>query len=334
MTGSTGLVIDVKGRSRPNGVLEKWETFGNIQAFTRDIITPELDEYSDKSAMVSGIPTVFARANIFSLALNYSGDSMPIASKSLVYYYDDLINEWKGLIACIALDSGKLTVKRVELAYSDGKGIDKTDNLYETKGAFGNMLFNRKPLWTEHLGEPGEQMPFINVIKYYDQVVGGTSPECLLFTAPSYSIPANENYAPWGKFLDPVKYGRNMDETKWLALYAYVKNLIERLNGEFALCYQDLDESLRPNYDHITEKLQEWLIESRLKIRDDVENAAANPVWGFTSPFSFILNYSNSMCCSEIMYGLNGHILSHPEMGYTEFKAEDLLLPRGSEIAR
>lgn len=322
------LVIDVVSRTALNGVLDKWEPIGNIQAFTRDIITPELDEKADKSAIVSGIPTVFARANMFSLALSYSGDSMANTSKGLITYYDDLIDEWKGLIACIALDSGKLTIKRIDLTYSDGKSIDKTGNLYETKGAFGNMLFNRESLWTEHTGEPGEQTPFINVIKYNSQVVGGTSPESLLFTAPSYSIPANENYAPKGKFRDPVKHGKNMDETKWLALYAYVKNLIERLKGEFTLYYHDLNESLRPNYDHIAERLQAWLIEIKSKIQDDVERAAANPVSGFTSPFSIIFNYSDSM------YGSNGIILSHPETGYTEFKAEDLLLPRGSEIAR
>lgn len=322
------LVIDVNSRTALNGVLDKWETIGNMQAFTRDIITPELDEKADKSAIVSGIPTVFARANMFSLALSYSGDSMTNTSAGMIAYYNELIDEWKGLIACIALDSGKLQIKRIDLTYSDGKGKDKTGNLYESKGAFGNMLFNRKPLWTEQLGEPGEQPPFINIIKYNNQVVGGTSPECLLFTAPSYSIPSNENYAPKGKFRDPVKYGKNLDETKWLALYAYVKNLIEKLKNDFTAYYQGIDPSLRPNYDHIANRLQLWLEEIKGKIQDDVEKAAANPVSGFTSPFSIIFNYSDSM------YGSNGVVLSHQEKGYTEFKAEDLLLPRGSEIAR
>lgn len=322
------LVIDVNSRTALNGVLDKWETIGTMPSFTRDIITPELNEKADKSAIVSGIPTVFARANMFKLALEYSGDSMTNTSAGMIAYYDELIDEWKGLIACIALDSGRLQIKRVELTYSDGKPADKTSNLYESKGAFGNMLFNRKPLWTEHTGEPGEMPPFINIIKYNDQVVGGTSPESLLFTAPSYSIPFNENYAPQGKFRDPVKHGKNLDETKWLALYAYVKNLIERLKNEFTTYYQGLDESLHPSYDHIVNRLQMWLEEIKGKIQDDVEKAAANPVSGFTSPFSIIFNYSDSM------YGSNGIILSHPETGYTEFKAEDLLLPRGSEIAR
>ena len=135
------LVIDVNSRTALNGVLEKWETIGNMQSFTRDIITPELDEKADKSAIISGIPTVYARANMFSLALSYSGDSMTNTSAGMIAYYDELIDEWKGLIACIALDSGKLQIKRIDLTYSDGKAKDSTGNLYESKGAFGNMLF-------------------------------------------------------------------------------------------------------------------------------------------------------------------------------------------------
>lgn len=327
------LVIDINGRTELNGVLDRWEAIGNMQAFTRDIITPKLDENADKSAIVSGIPTVYARANMFSLALSYSGDSMSNTSAGMIAYYNELIDEWKGLITCIALDSGKLQIKRVELGYSDGKPIEETGNLYEPKGAFGNMLFERAPLWTELVDDNLVRKPFINIIKYNNQVVGGTSPESLLFTAPSYSIPANENYAPDGKFRDPIKYGRNLDETKWLALYAYVKNLIERLKNEFTAYYQCLKdkketESLCPTYDHITNRLEMWLEEIKGKIKDDVEKAAANPVTGFTSPFSILFNYSDSM------YGANGILITHPEVGYTEFKAEDLLLPRGSEIAR
>lgn len=322
------LVIDVKERSRLNGVLEKWEIIGNMQGFTRDIETPKLDESADKSAIVSGIPTVFARANMFSLALSYSGDSMSnAASAGMIEYYNDLVDEWLGLITCIALDSGKLQIKRIELDYSDGKGLAETGNIYEAKGAFGNLLFERKPLWCEQTRDNGIKKPFINVIKYNNQVVGGTSPECLLFTAPSYSITPDPRYAPEGKFRDPVKHG-NVGGKDWLALYAYVKNLIDNLTGDFTAYYQNLEEALRPGYGLIARRLQMWLEEIRREIEDDVEKAAANPVTGFTSPFSIIFNYSDEM------YGSNGSINSRYVAGYTAFKAEDLLLPRNSEIAR
>ena len=320
------LVIDVQERSKLNGALEQWQTIGNMQAFTRDIETPSVEENADKSAIVSGIPTVYARANMFSMALSYTGDSMANVSAGMNQYYDELVDEWFGLIACIALDSGKLQIKRVELGYSDNGTLGTTNNLYEAKGAFGNMLFERKPLWTEQTQEKGERNPFINIIKYNNQVVGGTSPECLLFTSPSYSITPDPRYAPQGKFRDPVKYG-NVSEKDWLALYAYVKNLIEKLNREFTIYFQNLDDSLKPSFGGISSRLALWLDEIRNQI-DDVEKATANPVAGFTSPFSLIFNYSDDM------YGINGAISNNPHEGYTRFKAEELLLPRGSEIAR
>lgn len=321
------LVIDVKERSKLNGVLDKWETLGNMDSFTRDIITPTLDENADKSAIVSGIPSVFARANMFSLALSYTGDSMSDTANGMMTYYTELIDEWFGLISAIALDSGKFTIRKIELTYSDGKDINETSNVYETKGALGNMLFERSPLWKEQNDIKGEKKPFINVIKYNGQVVGGTSPECLLFTAPSYSISPDPRYAPKGKFVNPVKDG-NVGQKDWLALYAYVKNLIDRLNNDFTLYYQKVDEKIRPNYNAIAKKLSVWLDEIRGKIIDDVDKATANPVSGFTAPFSYIFNYSDDL------YGSNGSISSHPNEGYTAFKAEDLMLPRSSEIAR
>ncbi len=323
------LVIDVKKDSRlTNGSLEIWNTIDNMESFTRDIETPKLDDNADKSAIVSGIPTVFARANMFTLALSYSGDSMSnLASSGMIKYYDDLVDEWLGLITCIALDSGKLQIKRIELDYSDGKPLIETSNIYEAKGAFGNLLFKRRSLWCEQTKDKGIKKPFINIIKYNDQVVGGTSPECLLFTAPSYRINPDPRYAPEGKFRDPIEHG-NVGGKDWLALYAYVKNLIDNLTDIFTAYYQELDEDLRPNYGLIAKRLQIWLEKIRHKIEDDVEKAAANPVNGFSSPFSFIFNYSDEM------YGSNGSINSRMVPGYTAFKAEDLLLPRNSEIAR
>lgn len=64
------LVIKVKPASIPNGTPGKWEDLsGNIEKFTADIETPAIDENSDISAQVSGIPTAYARANLFKSAL-------------------------------------------------------------------------------------------------------------------------------------------------------------------------------------------------------------------------------------------------------------------------
>lgn len=325
--GNKALVIDVASRSIPSGSLFKWNQIPQMESFTRDIETPVLDDNADKHAIVSGIPTVLARPNLFSLALGYSGDSMTNSDASLNSYYDELIEEWFGLIACIALDSGNLSVRRVSLAYSDGKESGDTENLYEPKGAVGRMLFERSKLWCEQTKENGVKIPFIDIIKYKGKVVGATSPETLLFTAASYSLEPDARFAPDGRFVNPLTNG-NIKGADLLALYAYVKNLIQRLNGDFTNYYRGLQPEIRPSYQHISKRLETWQEQIRLRIDDDVEKATANPVSVFMAPFDMLFNFSDDL------YGYNGVIISQPTDGYIRFRAENLLLPKNSEIAR
>ncbi len=63
-----------------------------------------------------------------------------MSGNSLIEFYKQLIDEWKGLISCIALNQEKITVKRISLTYSDGEPTSSTINMYEPKGSFGNML--------------------------------------------------------------------------------------------------------------------------------------------------------------------------------------------------
>ena len=140
------LVINVQGKSVPQGIPNKWEGLtSQMPTFTKDIITPDLQEGTDVSALVSGVPTVFARASLFGTALQYG--TTGTNSSALNLYYKNLVDEWRGLIACIALDSNALNVRQIKLAYSDGKSVRDTANPYEPKGAFGNMLFYRRKVW-------------------------------------------------------------------------------------------------------------------------------------------------------------------------------------------
>ena len=193
------LVIKVKPASIPNGTPGKWEDLsGNIEKFTADIETPAIDENSDISAQVSGIPTAYARANLFKSALLSYGKSKESVDLNLNAFYKMLSSEWRGFIACIALDYSRMKTERVDLVYSDGKDIKDTSNIYEPKGTFGNMLFHRKPLWClkdEDTDETHRGIPFIDIIKYDGKVVGATSPESLLFTSCAYKIENTENRA-------------------------------------------------------------------------------------------------------------------------------------------
>ena len=126
------LVIKVNENSVPNGDPYKWNNISEqIESFTRDIITPDLNISNDGKAnaniapIVSGMPTIFARANLFKLAIDHPKDSNGTSS-GLLDFYSTLVDEWRGLIACIALDYANIEVERIYLTYSDNKRVKDT----------------------------------------------------------------------------------------------------------------------------------------------------------------------------------------------------------------
>ena len=332
------LVIEVEPKSVPAGVQTKWQDFtAHMPIFTRDIITPAISlESGNVGAIVSGVPTAYARANLFNLAMNYSRGNNETAL-NLNAYYDQLASEWRGFIACIALDHQRIEVERVKLAYSDGKDFKDTANIYEPKGAFGNMLFDRKLLWSDLEAQGTERgVPFIDVIKYDGKVVGATSPDSLLFTSVSYVVQPNKE-RPFvdfntGRFIDPLK--NDMVAHQTLSLYAYVRHLIENLD-KLAQYYEGLKSplgrDLQPNYSNLVSVLDVWSneIASYAAARGYKLEAAAIPqVETFLKPFSLVFNYRNQL------YGINGTIVTEYRNGAIEFNPKDLMLPSDSEIAR
>lgn len=339
------LVIKVKPASIPNGTPGKWEDLsGNIEKFTADIETPAIDENSDISAQVSGIPTAYARANLFKSALLSYGKSKESVDLNLNAFYKMLSSEWRGFIACIALDYSRMKTERVDLVYSDGKDIKDTSNIYEPKGTFGNMLFHRKPLWClkdEDTDETHRGIPFIDIIKYDGKVVGATSPESLLFTSCAYKIDNTENRA-WvdyktGKFKDPLE-SSDLDLTQTLQLYAYVNYLIEGLNNDgksgingLTAYYSYLDYNLAPKYDNILSNLSAW----RKEIEDyaakknfKLEAASVPPINLFNAPFDIAFNFKDEL------YGMDGVLYTTAQENGVLFNPKELLLPDTAKIAR
>lgn len=327
------LVINVQEKSVPQGVPYKWEGLtSQMSTFTKDIITPDIQEGADASALVSGVPTVFARAALFGTALQYgtTGDNL----SALNQYYANLVDEWRGLIACIALDSNALDVRQIKLAYSDGKSIRDTINPYEPKGAFGNMLFYRRSVWCpQRVAQNAQTDPVINVIKLEGQVVAGTSPDTLLFTAPNYhlSTKAGKAYVnvKTGKFTDPQKSSLTSDQ--WLALYAYVDNLLKKIPVLANYYTPSEGEKSLVDYSCVTDNLEQWLGEIRQNIERkgvDLANASALPVNIFSEPFNLAFNYTDEL------YGYNGKITQAESGLGIAFNPENLLLVKGSQIAR
>ena len=315
-------MIDVDQSIKSTGALNKWDEIGNITEFTNNIKTPKIDD-KNRDAVVTGMPSIFARSKMFKLAFESVGSA---GSPSLKKVYEDLIDEWKGFVSCIALNTN-LQVHRVYLKYSDDKPLSETANPYEPLGAFGNMLFEEKPIWSALKDGTSSEVPFIDVIKVNGMVLGGTCPHTLLFTAPYYSV-SDTRYSSNGKFSDPIKLG-NLSPNDTLKLYAYVKNIKEQF-PEYQKCFAigEIPEEIRPNFENLIAVLNEWYKEIYNKAVANIDNASANDISGFQAPYDRIFN------CSDEIWGKNGMLFSEYAAGRIPFHPKDLLLPAGSEIAR
>ncbi len=258
------LAIKVNSKTEPQGVEYAWDKIPQLEVFTKNIIIPEIavdkdgNTSVDIGSIVSGMPTVYARANLFRNALDTITDKDADAS-GLMLFYKSLISEWKGFISCIALNYKDIEINRVQLSYSDGKKLIETSNIYEPIGAFGNVLFERQPLWCDQsLSNNDDKIPFIDVISFKGNVIGGTSPDCFLFTSVSYKV--NDKY-PFvniknGKFIDPLQSELKPEEL--FKLYGYANHILNNIN-KFQNNFDGLDDLLKPNYSNIYGCIQNWM---------------------------------------------------------------------------
>lgn len=327
------LTIDVEPKSVPNGSTNQWTPLTNTGVFIGDILTPPLSEGTNIGALVSGIPTAFARVDLFHNAIkNGHEDAARTQVKNLNTYYIELLNEWKGFIAALALDYANFEARRIDLSYSDGKDIADTANIYEPKGAFGNMLLERRRRWMPVGRDVTDATPpFINVVKYRNGVVGATSPETLLFTSSGYSIDTGQDSLPWvrgGRFTDPLE--GSMSEDQIISLYAYINYIIKNLD-KIANYYAPLHDEF-VNYTPHRQVLERW--------RDKIGEYAAErgydlskgtipavPV-GFSEPFSEVFIFSDTL------YSTDGVITEQQREGAMPFDPKKLLLGSSARIAR
>ncbi len=331
------LVIDVDQTAVPNGSLNEWTPLDNTTVFINQIITPKLAKNTNVGQLVSGIPSAFARVDLFKTALDYvANNQRPNSDElSLNSYYFQLTDEWRGMIACIALDDANITVRRINMTYSDGNNIDSTSNVYEPKGAFGNMLLKRSDLWCEqNLPQNTQKVPYLNVVKYRGIVVGATAPESILFTSTGYKLtPSTER--PWidsitGRLKDPLN--SKMTPIQVTELYAYISHLINGFS-RFTEYYNNIDpSSLKPNYSSIIKVLDKWREELNQKASAeniDLELGCIPPVSAnFSGPFKDLF------CFKDVLYGAEGVISEDNMHGSVKFDPKDLLLDESAKIAR
>jgi hypothetical protein len=336
----TSLVI--KSKSNPPAAEYTWEKIGNIETFTKEIITPaiggENEGAGNVGSIVSGVPTIFARANMFRNAIDNVVDK-DMSGSGLIHFYKYLIDEWRGLIACIALNHEKIEVKRINLTYSDGKSTENTENLYEPKGSFGNMLFERTPLWSNP--NDVDSTPYIDIILFTKSngkqiVVGGTTPDSFFFTSVAYDLAGeNSTYVKEektegkvvGKFTDPLK--RSIDPQSLNKLKSYVNHIVKGTN-KFKEFFNNV--TIPFEFENVIGNLTTWVSEMDKYALDKGYAAPKSEeipqVSNFKAPYSILLNYSTNVA------GFNGVIYAEgaPEDA-VEFNPNELLLPEDTTIA-
>ncbi len=236
--GKAKLIKSTEGtKSNPEG---KWYVHDQIKPFIQGIIAGDLDINQVSSTLISGVPTPWARAKIFWFAFDYlQRQDANITTSGLIDFYGILRDEWKGIIALLALFPDRVSFSSP--IYMNPK--DK--NLFEISGAFGRMLLDDKDIWTDQIAKQHnpDELPYIQLLRYNGQVIGGTSPFSIIFPAIEYGSLKHASDIPWfrnSKFEDPMKF---LDKDKTQKLYLFLKNI----NANFANYEDNINVSLQNN---------------------------------------------------------------------------------------
>lgn len=207
-----------------NDPIGKWYNLEDIVPFIQGVVTGDLDESQISSTLITGIPTPWARAKIYSFAFQYVTSNDPnIQQSGLINFFKGLVNEWKGLIALLALYPDRVS-------FSEPIFMNPNSKLFDLAGGFGRMLLDDADIWTDlqkKQSNPNE-LPYIQLLRYKGQVIGGTSPFSIVFPGVEYSNLENIKDIPWyrnGKFEDPMRYLAN-DKDKLQKLYLFINNII------------------------------------------------------------------------------------------------------------
>jgi hypothetical protein len=221
MAKSTAKLMESKGISK-NDPTGKWYNLDDILPFIQGIVAGDLDENQISTTLITGVPTPWARTKLFSFAYTYTTSNDPnIKQSGLINFFKGLVNEWKGLLALVALFPDRVS-------FSEPIYMNPHGNLFEISGGFGRMLLDDIDIWTDQQKKktnPNE-LPYIQLLRYNGHVIGGTSPFSIVFPGVEYANLQHASDIPWyrnGKFEDPIRY---LDKDKLQKLYLFINNII------------------------------------------------------------------------------------------------------------
>ena len=287
------------------GTQGQWNELNMASSYIQGIETGKILEglTAEKlGALISGVPTPWARAKLFKFALQTLATPDPhIDSSGLTQFYDLLFGEWKGLLAVIALFPDRIRFSKP--VSMNVKGAD-----YDIASAFGRMLFDDADVWSNQdvLVKDPDAQPYIHLIYYRDHLVGGTSPMTGVFTGVDYSkLGTDASDILWyrdGKFVDPTRYF-TPDQTQ--KVYLFVKNLNSNL-AAFQNKVNSQRGSKQPlNIDGLKQMSRKW--EEELKAKGGTSLRDKGP----------IAKYGTLECPFSVLFKSDVPVYLKPDLTFT-----------------
>lgn len=211
------------------GIQGDWNELNMANSYIQGIQTGDIlgtVNAQTLSALISGVPSPWARAKLFKYALDTINNPNPdINNGGLLNFYEILHGEWRGLLATIALYPDRIKFSApVQMNVNGGD--------YDIASAFGRMLFDDKDVWSnqQELAMNPDAQPFIHLIYYRNQLVGGTSPLTGIFTGVNYSglgnLASDISWYRKGKFEDPTRY---LTQQQLQKVYLFIRNLNQNI---------------------------------------------------------------------------------------------------------
>ena len=296
MADRTKALLIKNSSTSKGGKRGEWHLFDEAQPYIQGIET-NIDKEVDAEVMntlVSGIPTPWARARLFGFAFPYTQVEANIRKTGLVEFYERLVAEWKGLIACIALFPD-----RIRLSESVPMDFMDTNPLFDIPSALGRMLFEDEDLWTNpgKRRENPDEKPTIQLIYYAGKLIGATSPYSLVFTAVDYTGLPQATDIPWyrnGSFVDPLPFiERNNDQLQ--KLYLLVRNI--NTNFEQYEAEVNLNRNGKPHleFDGFKDFLRKWQESLKTTGNNIVDEGTLDAALNFADPFHALFNVKQSL---------------------------------------
>ncbi len=271
------------------GTQGQWNELNMAASYIQGIETGKILEgiTAEKlGALISGVPTPWARAKLFKFALQMLATPDPnINTSGLQQFYELLYGEWKGLLAVIALFPDRIRFSKP--VTMDVKGDD-----YDIAAAFGRMLFEDSDVWSNQdaLAKNPSSQPYIHLIYYRDKLVGGTSPMTGVFTGVDYTrLGEDASDISWyreGKFEDPTRF---LSPDQLQKVYLFIKNM----NGNLG-SFEEKINSQRGNkqpmdLNGFKQMSRKWEDELRKKGRGNLRDKGPIPKYGtLECPFSLL----------------------------------------------